>query len=150
MNGFRPAVWDPLLIIGQIGCNQSMFYASQCLLMLGWSFFTPYKPTIDHIFSPITARPISIVQIISAALLGYAFSLVVQRAKNCLDFACTVHFWHFVMVVIYNATIPTQLTWWLLQLISVTICTVVGEYFCFRNEQLEIPLTTTSSTNPNK
>ncbi|KAI6231309.1 hypothetical protein M3Y95_00368100 [Aphelenchoides besseyi] len=146
MSAFRTAKWDPSLIIGQIACNQCMFYSAECALMFMWSFIGAYKPNLDHVFTPITARPVSIIQLISAAVLGYAFSHVLQRAKNCLDFACTLHFWHLILVVIYNGLFPTQLNWWLLQLISVTVATVTGEYFCMLKESAEIPLTTQSAS----
>lgn len=86
----------------------------------------------------------------SAAILGYAFSHVLQRAKSCLDFAFTLHFWHLVLVIVYNTQFPLQLTWWLLQLISVTICTVVGEFFCMRKESEEIQLSGTNGQQSNR
>ncbi|KAI6170416.1 Glycosylphosphatidylinositol anchor attachment 1 protein [Aphelenchoides bicaudatus] len=146
MSAFRSATWDPSLIIGQIACNQCVFYSAECVLMFTWSLFSEYRPNLDHVFTPMAARPVSIIQLTAAAVLGFAFSNVIQRAKNCLDFACTLHFWHFVMVILYNGQFPLQITWWLLQLVSVTICTVVGEYFCMKKETDEIPLATASSS----
>uniref|UniRef100_A0A915CTJ2 HAT C-terminal dimerisation domain-containing protein n=1 Tax=Ditylenchus dipsaci TaxID=166011 RepID=A0A915CTJ2_9BILA len=64
--------------------------------------------------------------------------------SQCLDFAFTLHFWHIIITFVYNWQIPTQLTWWLLQLVSVSVCTVLGEWLCMRKETMEIPLTNPS------
>lgn len=82
----------------------------------------------------------TVVQLLSAVVCAVALSYIVQRAKQCLDFVCTMHFWHVIVTSVYNGYLPTQLTWWLLQVLSATICTVLGEYLCMRKEALEIPL----------
>lgn len=82
----------------------------------------------------------TIIQLLSAIVCAFALSIIVCKARQCLDFACTLHFWHILITCIYNMTLPTQFNWWLLQLISIIICTVIGEYLCMQKETLEIPL----------
>lgn len=48
--GFRPSVWDPTLIVGQIICIQSTFYASESILLSTSSFFG-YMVSLRDIFS---------------------------------------------------------------------------------------------------
>lgn len=55
MSSFRTTTWDPSLIIGQIACNQCVFYSAECLLMLTWSLVSDYRPSLDHIFTPIVS-----------------------------------------------------------------------------------------------
>jgi|UniRef100_A0AC35EZ79 hypothetical protein len=141
MPTFRTNVWDPALIIGQIFALQSIFYFSECLLLFSYSFVSNYRPSIDHIFITQTIRPITVVQLLSALIAAYALSHIVQRAKQCLDFSTTLHVIHVIIVSIYTRTIPTSITWWLLQIVSGIICTVLGEYLCMKKESMEIPLT---------
>uniref|UniRef100_A0A914DG55 Uncharacterized protein n=1 Tax=Acrobeloides nanus TaxID=290746 RepID=A0A914DG55_9BILA len=94
-----------------------------------------------------TVRPMTIIQLLSAIISAYAISHIIQRAKQCLDFTCTFHFWHLVLTSFYNGFIPTSITWWLLQLVSIIVCTVLGEYWCMKKETLDIPLSIPSSKN---
>uniref|UniRef100_A0A8R1DHK5 Protein SYS1 homolog n=1 Tax=Caenorhabditis japonica TaxID=281687 RepID=A0A8R1DHK5_CAEJA len=82
----------------------------------------------------------ALIQLVAAVGVSFALSQLVQRAKQCLDFACTVHFFHLLFVIVYNRAFPTQFTWWILQIISTTVCTVLGEFLCMRLESQEIKL----------
>ncbi|CAL2029448.1 unnamed protein product [Caenorhabditis brenneri] len=87
-----------------------------------------------------TQRFMALIQLVAAVGVSFALSYLVQRAKQCLDFACTVHFFHLICTTVYNRALPTQLTWWILQVLSTTVCTVLGEYLCMRIESQEIKL----------
>ncbi len=69
---------------------------------------------------------------------GY-LTLLVERAKKCLDFAFTSHFIHLVACTAFEA-FPGNWEWWILQLASLIIMAVVGEYLCMRRELREIKL----------
>lgn len=69
-------------------------------------------------------------------------SKVIERSKQCLDFACTLHFWHLIIVISYYKSIPADIFWWILQLLSIVLCTVLGEYFCLKLESRDIHLST--------
>ncbi|KAI1730762.1 integral membrane protein S linking to the trans golgi network domain-containing protein [Ditylenchus destructor] len=150
MSTFRVAVWDPVLLVGQMMCLQSVFYTIESFLMFSWSFNGAYRPNLDHIFNVQTMRPMTVIQLITSIAVAFAISVLVGRAKQCLDFACTLHFWHIIVSVIYNWQFPTQFTWWLLQLVSVSVCTVLAEWLCMRKETLEIPLSMPSSSKQNE
>jgi hypothetical protein len=47
---------------------------------------------------------------------------VVERAKKCLDFAATIHLFHFLGCLVY-AGFPTAWLWWLLMLFSLLCMT---------------------------
>lgn len=125
MSSFRQFVWDPVLLVSQMTCLQTFFYATQTSVMLFCSFFG-YEPLISSIFSiqvwifPVylilkllfqTQRSMALIQLVSAVGVSFALSHLVQRAKQCLDFACTVHFFHLIFTTIYNHALPTQFTW---------------------------------------
>jgi hypothetical protein len=75
---------------------------------------------------------------------GY-LTLIVERAKKCLDFAFTSHFIHLVACTAFEA-FPGNWEWWILQLASLIIMAVVGEYLCMRRELREIRLSDFLST----
>jgi hypothetical protein len=60
--------------------------------------------------------------------------LLVQRAKLCLDFACTLHLFHYMVVWIYSRGIPNAFLWWFVYVGSCTIMTMGGEHLCMRQE----------------
>ena len=65
---------------------------------------------------------------------------IVCRTKQCLDFAVTLHCVHFFVCWIYNGHIPHTASWWILNLVGVTLMTVLGEFLCMRTEMKAIPL----------
>ena len=65
---------------------------------------------------------------------------VVQRTKQCLDFTCTVHFFHLVFCWYYNGFVPTFLSWWVINILCIAIMCVSGEFLCMRTELRAIPV----------
>ena len=65
---------------------------------------------------------------------------VVKRTKLCLDFTCTVHFFHLLACWLFNSSFPNTLTWWLVNTVDIVIMTVLGEFLCMRTELKAIPL----------
>lgn len=66
--------------------------------------------------------------------------IVVKRAKLCLDFSLTVHFYHLIICWIYNGSFAWSASWWVLQLICSAISTVLGEFLCMQQEMRAIPV----------
>lgn len=56
MATFRSYVFDPSLIIGQILAMQSIFYASECVLMTVWSYTSGFRPSLDYVFAAQVIR----------------------------------------------------------------------------------------------
>ena len=79
---------------------------------------------------------LNVISRCSALCLWY----VVKRTKLCLDYTATAHIFHLVMCCFYNSAFPTTLSWWLVNLISVVIMTVLGEFLCLHSEMKAIPL----------
>ncbi|CAI4221211.1 unnamed protein product [Auanema sp. JU1783] len=140
MSSFRSFIWDPTLLISQMFAVQTSFYTVECVCMLAYSTITSYDPSVSHIFSLQPSRIMALIQLIGSVSCAFALSIIVQRAKQCLDFTCTLHFFHLVFCIIFNGSIPTFIFWWLLQIGSAVICTVLGEYLCMVSESKEIKL----------
>ena len=64
--------------------------------------------------------------LVSSGCLVY----VVERAKKCLDFTATVHIFHLIFCSIYNSAFPKGAAWWLVNIISLVIMDIIGEYLC--------------------
>lgn len=146
MAAFRSSLWDPTLIIAQIVCMQSIFYATYCFTIflaqqIGFSSSISAHLTMDLVFPLQSARLVAIAECAATILVAIGLRFVVERAKLCLDFSATVFFWHTVFVLFYNRALPTQISWWLLQILGTVAATVLGEYLCMRAESREIPLT---------
>ena len=62
---------------------------------------------------------------------------IVERAKKCLDFAFTTHFAHLIFCSAYDS-FPGSWQWWALNIASLIVMAVLGEYFCARLELREI------------
>ena len=67
-------------------------------------------------------------------------SLLVQRAKLCLDFSATLYFFHFLFTRWYSGQIPNTFSWWIIFIISIAALAVGGEYLCMQRELEPITL----------
>ena len=65
--------------------------------------------------------------------------LLVGRSKQCFDFAATLHLFHLIVCVVY-AGWPRTVLWWALNITSLILMAVLGEYLCMRRELMPITL----------
>lgn len=66
--------------------------------------------------------------------------VIVSRAKPCLDFSATIYLIHLVLCWIYNQQFPSTFSWWILQVICMSIMCVTAEFMCAQWESKPIPL----------
>ncbi|XP_008550973.1 protein SYS1 homolog [Microplitis demolitor] len=144
---FRKTTWDPILIISQIIAVQTVMY-----FFLGvwiWILTTLLGETksLDYAFQykeihvrDHGGRLVIAVFIINSLIGSMALWWLVQRTKQCLDFACTAHLIHLIICWIYNSNFPTTFSWWCLNIVSTTIMCVCGEFLCMKTEFKAIPL----------
>jgi len=135
------------LIVSQIIAVQFMFYV--CLG--AWIFsidklsgrYVAINQIFDgkgHSFSSSSGRLIMAAFMLNSVTSSIALWYIVQRAKQCLDFAFTSHFIHFIICWIIVG-FPKNWVWWLTNLACITLSTVIGEYLCMRYELKAIPVT---------
>lgn len=144
---FRRFIWDPRLIVAQIVAMQSIYYLTLGLLTAMFLAIAGFHPHLRYIFDwqsvhfRSTDYQITMFTHILNSLFG-ALSLwyIVQRAKQCLDYTCTLHVFHFIACWIYTGYFPASVTWWLIQIVCIVLMVVVGEYLCFRTAIKDIPL----------
>lgn len=145
---FRSNVWDPVLIIGQIISMQCQFIVTLGLWIHILNLISGYHTTIGQLFTqgdkglftegPGKASTMAFALNCLTSALG--LWMIVGRTKQCLDFAVTVHFINFVICWIYNGHISLAFSWWMLNVVGVTLMTVIGEFLCMRTEIKAIPL----------
>ena len=58
---------------------------------------------------------------------------------DVLDFTCSMHLFHLIGCMCYKS-FPSTVSWWLIQIVCITLMVVLGEYLCMRTEMREIPL----------
>ncbi|CEF67779.1 Protein SYS1 homolog [Strongyloides ratti] len=141
MAGFRSTKFDPILILFQIIALQSVFYASQSLFTALYSYFpNAYPETIDSIFSIQIRKDIVVIQLLGILVTSCSTLFLIVRTKSILDSLITLHFIHFIIVILFNSSFPTQFSWWALQICSAAIGTLTGEWLCMKEETKEIKL----------
>lgn len=144
---FRSNVWDPVLIISQIVTLVCEFYCVFGLWIYLMDIIGKFDASRDQIFTQTdldlledSGRVNVIAFLLNSLTSALALWFVVQKSKLCLDFSMTVHFFHFLCCWIYNGHIPQTLPWWIINIISVALMTVIGEFLCMRSEMKAIPV----------
>merc|ERR1711941_88325 len=143
---FRAYIWDPLLIISQIMSLQGLYYTSFGII-LGILFqLSSTSPQISHMVNPkhlnlsnLENTLVVMSSAINSLCVAVFLWLVVQRAKLCLDFTCTLYFLHALIGWYYCGKLVTFSSF-IIQIICISISAIVGEYLCMRSELRAIPL----------
>lgn len=84
----------------------------------------------DHLTVATTDGWLHIMLLLLCAAVGAVhLVVVVERSKKCLDFALTVHILHCGLCIWYRG-FPSVPTWWIVNLVSVVVMTLLGERAC--------------------
>ncbi|VDD80740.1 unnamed protein product [Mesocestoides corti] len=144
---FRSSAWDPVLLISQIIFMQCLFYGTTGALCALFSpisrWHTSLRLLLDDSelrFRDLQGRCLISVFLVAAVLCALGLWRIVRRTKLCLDFTCTLYFWHFIFCTIYTSSFPVSVAWWLTVTVSIILMTLMGEFLCMRTEMQAIPL----------
>lgn len=80
--------------------------------------------------------------------------VIVQRARQILDYVLTFHLFHLLFVWYVSQRFPSGISWWLLQSVNIVIMTFGGEWACMHREMKPIMISsgnknsTSSSSQP--
>eukprot|EP00696_Hemimastix_kukwesjijk_P012352 gnl/Hemi2/25475_TR8570_c0_g1_i1.p1 gnl/Hemi2/25475_TR8570_c0_g1~~gnl/Hemi2/25475_TR8570_c0_g1_i1.p1 ORF type:complete len:154 (-),score=36.71 gnl/Hemi2/25475_TR8570_c0_g1_i1:233-694(-) len=144
---FQQYVFDPRLILAQIGALQSLFYLTLSLLLSGfdWLFGLP----VSRLWLLFDSQSFSAtsgvgwvlmaVFLLTACVCGWYMGHVVERARQCLDFAVTLYLVHFVFAALVGGLSSTW-QWWVCMLVCITLTTVLGEAVCIKRDMQDIPV----------
>lgn len=154
MAHFRSYIWDPILIISQIVLMQCIYYSFLGLWVAGVDGLVQINRSLNQIFSydvlgfaTVQGRLSMMAFILNSLTCALGLWLFIRRGKQCLDFTVTVHFFHMIGCWIYNSHLPASLCWWLVNVASMALMAVTGEYLCMRTELMAIPVNTGPKSN---
>jgi len=82
-----------------------------------------------------------------ACVRGVGLWYVVQRTRQCWDFATTMYLIHTVLCVAVNGSLAGTASWWLTTIVAAIITTVLAESLCMRTEMKLIPLNAPSKVD---
>eukprot|EP01113_Clastostelium_recurvatum_P047061 TRINITY_DN8336_c0_g1_i1.p1 TRINITY_DN8336_c0_g1~~TRINITY_DN8336_c0_g1_i1.p1 ORF type:complete len:244 (-),score=43.06 TRINITY_DN8336_c0_g1_i1:37-714(-) len=143
---FYSSVWDPRLILSQIATIQCVYYLSLGGMLMLLDLLSGYSLTFTQMFSYKATSMhtwhgwIVIVSMPFTSLAGaFGLFVVVERSKKCLDYTVTAWIFHLCTCWIYGG-FPRGWTWWLVNIFSLILMAVLGEYLCMRREMTDIPL----------
>jgi len=144
---FRYTIWDPWMIISQIVTLQCIFYVTLGLWVFLFDLLTGSPRSLDQLFkyqelqaTGASGKLLIAALIFNALNCSVALWYVVGRTKLCLDFSCTIHLLHLIACCWWNSGLPHTLTWWVMNIVCVTIMCVSGEFLCMRTELKSIPV----------
>uniref|UniRef100_H2YVC1 Protein SYS1 homolog n=1 Tax=Ciona savignyi TaxID=51511 RepID=H2YVC1_CIOSA len=144
---FRSSVWDPPLILSQMITLQCIYYTTLGIVSAVVMLVARNQPSLHYIFdtnvfqfSGRLNQLVMVSHLLNSLLGALALWYVVQRAKQCLDFSCTLHLFHFVCCWVYTGQFPVSLSWWFVQLLCIILMVVTAEYLCFKSDMKDIPL----------
>ncbi|KAK4514665.1 uncharacterized protein ATC70_002266 [Mucor velutinosus] len=159
-SSFRSSKWDPVLIIAQIAALQSLCYVVYSVILLIALTLNGSSASLDLIFNYKEIRTdtgfgwsLIIVWLVNACLSIPILMVIVQRARQILDYVLTFHFFHLLFVWYVSQHFPSSISWWLLQLVNVVIMTFGGEWACMHREMKPIMISSgnkKSTTNSNQ
>ncbi|KZZ90315.1 Integral membrane protein SYS1-related protein [Ascosphaera apis ARSEF 7405] len=127
----------PLKIIKQMLLLQIAYYTCATLLFVFTTFVAGTSFSVDLLFSWRSIR--------GDTTMGWMYSFIwllndlpsiiflllfISRSKLVPDFALTIHLIHVVVTTLYSRSLPANLLWWGLQLISSLLMIVFGMWAC--------------------
>eukprot|EP00300_Choanocystis_sp_HF-7_P014757 c18808_g1_i2.p2 GENE.c18808_g1_i2~~c18808_g1_i2.p2 ORF type:complete len:159 (+),score=34.68 c18808_g1_i2:45-521(+) len=138
--------WDPVLISLQICLTQLIFYGTSVPAVLITDWLLGSVVSLDQVFSigddsPSNSQALATMwgAILTAILSGVLLSTYLDRARKCLDYAFTCHFFHLIVCRVVHGRFPATLSWWLVWGASTACMTLVSEHLCMRREMRVIP-----------
>lgn len=103
--------------------------------------------TLDAIFQTTSLQTdyvfgwtLGFVLIVNAIVSIPLLVVIVQRAKQVLDFVATLHGFHLLGCWLYSRHFPSTVTWWMVQVAALLVMTLGGEWACMRYEMKPILL----------
>lgn len=130
---FKPKVpFDPFYIILQILAMQCSFYCAYTffLLLFDYLFDLPFNDSQIHNCLLITFKYkygliTSASYVLAFVLLGIAFSFIVGKSRNALDFISTTFIIHLIFISIHTK-FPTSISWWIFSIFLIIASTIIA------------------------
>ncbi|KAM3289898.1 protein SYS1 [Capsicum chacoense] len=144
---YGSAVWDPWLIVKQIGCLQCIYYLTLGMFLEILVGTRVSRMSLVYFFdyATVTAATVTgwcvIASFLLSSLAGAGVLLnLIERAKKCLDFSPTLYNIHLFICIVYGGW-PSSITWWIVNVTTgLAVMALLGESLCIKRELREIPI----------
>ncbi|KAK4611574.1 hypothetical protein CLAFUW4_12979 [Fulvia fulva] len=127
----------PLRILTQILLLQLSYYMGAIVLIIFTTFVAGKHPEPAMFFDwkrvrgdVTTGWTLALCWMLDSVITVIPILLLIARSKLVPDFALTIHFVHLIVTSLYTKAIPTNITWWLLQVASVALMISLGVWAC--------------------
>ena len=141
LNDFKPKI-----IISSILMISSAYYIINILFTIFFNSFFGIRLHINQIisdkaldFSSVYGSSYLLSLFFTYVFMIVVFILIVDKARNILDFVLTNFFIHLIICTI-NSGFPSSFIWWVIQGIVLTLVTLISEFISLKIEQQEIKL----------
>mmetsp|Transcript_53190 Transcript_53190/g.119923 ORF Transcript_53190/g.119923 Transcript_53190/m.119923 type:complete len:166 (+) Transcript_53190:102-599(+) len=138
--------FNPRLITTQIVVMQSLFWLCLCTLAACTDWALGVPQSLSQLFRGqaytwTTNEGLALASSLLATglLMAVALRFVVERAKKCLDFVATYHFFHFIATCVASG-FPGTSHWWMINAGALLVAVFLGEYVCMMAETKAIKL----------
>jgi len=84
---------------------------------------------------------------LSVCYSGVGLWYVVQRTRQCWDFATTMYVINTCVCIAVNGSLASTASWWLTTVIAAIVTTVLAESLCMKTEMKLIPLNVPSKVD---
>jgi len=140
---FYDSTFDPKLILGQIVVMQCLFYLNLGGILIMLDTMVGNNISMRQILGPLRMETLAdwltiFCFVLNAVVAAGCLLIVVERAKKCLDFAATVHLFHFLFCLFFGGM--PNIAWFIWNIVFMVIMAVLGEYICMKRELKEIPM----------
>ena len=135
--------FDPATIIMQIVALQLAYYTSLSACVYLCDLCAGLRPHLAQIFSQEAfdreykyGYPTLIAHVFNLFPWVLAEACIVEKAKKCTDFTVTVFVIHFVIMIFYNASLPSlwPISWWVIHTCLIIVATALSEVVCMKLE----------------
>ena len=141
LNDFKPKI-----IISSILMISSAYYIINILFTIFFNSFFGIRLHIHQIisdkaldFSSTYGSCYILSLFFTYVFMVAVFIILVDKAKNILDFVLTNFFIHLILCTI-NSGFPSNFVWWIIQGVFLTLTTLISEFISLKIEQQEIKL----------
>ena len=138
--------FKPKIIISSILMITSAYYIINIFFTIFFNSFFGIKTNIQQIisdkaldFSSAYCSCYLLSLFFTYVFMIAVFVIIVDKARNILDFVLTNFFIHLIICTI-NSGFPSKFIWWMIQGILLTLVTLISEFIALKIEQQEIKL----------
>ena len=151
---FKNQNYDPILISSQILMIFGVFYTFFIIFIYVFDIVMGLKIHLDQILSVDSIDfktkygAASILALIfSNVIIVILMIFVIEKANKVLDYVLTNFLLHFILTTINSKKIPLNFSWWFVNILILTIVTLVTEFICLTLERKEITLVKSEKDN---